>query len=104
MKTRQNLIRLWPVGALCRNIITSGGLRGGLTSLNLPNHFFVTNSNNSVFLVVGDGGPPSFVGSACMGANFACSFQTEAGQSHTVEYNEDLNPTNWFSVTVTASP
>jgi hypothetical protein len=95
MKTRQNLIRLWPVGALCRNMITSGGLGGGFTSLNLPNHFFVTNSNYGVFLIVGDGGPVGFVGSACMGTNLTCSFQTEAGQSYTLEYNEDLNPTNW---------
>jgi hypothetical protein len=76
-------------------VVSSGGLGGGFTSLNLPNHFFVTNSNNSVFLVVGDGGPAGFVGSAFAGTNFTCSFQTEAGQSYTVEYNEDLNPTNW---------
>jgi hypothetical protein len=76
-------------------VISSGGLTGGFNALNLPNHFFETNSVNSVFLAVGDGGPVSFLGSAVTGTNFTCSFQTEAGQSYTVEYNDDLNPANW---------
>ncbi|HEX7577198.1 MAG TPA: hypothetical protein VF430_04080 [Verrucomicrobiae bacterium] len=87
MKTKQNLIRLWPMGASRWNRITGGSFSRGFTGCALANHFLVTAN--------GDGGPVSFVGSACTGTNFTCSFQTEAGQSYTVEYNDDLNPTNW---------
>ena len=87
MKTKQNLIRLWPMGASRWNRMTRGSFSTGFTSCAQPNHFLVTAN--------GDSGPVNFVGSAYAGTNFTCSFQAEAGQSYTLECNGDLRTTNW---------
>ncbi|MCX6926669.1 MAG: hypothetical protein NT154_26210 [Verrucomicrobia bacterium] len=79
-------------------VVSSGGLNGGFTSLSLPNHFFVTNTASSIFLVVGSGGPATLTSPARTGTNLIFSFQTEAGGSYTLQANADLGTTNWSFV------
>lgn len=38
---------------------------------------------------------PHLVNPACVGTNFAFSFQSEAGESYTVEYSDDLSVGSW---------
>jgi uncharacterized repeat protein (TIGR03803 family) len=40
--------------------------------------------------------PLTLVQPACVGTDFSFSFQSQSGQSHTVEYKDDLCTTNWL--------
>jgi hypothetical protein len=79
-------------------VISASSLSGAFTGLDLPDHFFQTNSATSVFLVVGSGGPVSLSPPKRMGTNCGFAFQSEAGLSYTVERNDDLRTANWTLV------
>ena len=76
-------------------IITSTSLSGAFSALSLPDRFYVTDNGSSMFVVVGGGGPVELASPALVGTNFTFRFQTESGQSYTVERNEHLELPNW---------
>jgi hypothetical protein len=76
-------------------ILSSGGLGGAFSTLNVPAGIAVTYSNNSVFLVVTGTVPAQIVGPALDDSNFTFSFGTVSNQSYTVQRNDNLNTADW---------
>jgi hypothetical protein len=80
-------------------ILSSGGLGGAFTTLNVPGGIAVTYSNNSVFLTVTGTVTGKLVGPALSGNNFTFSVVTVSNQSYTIQRNDNLNTTNWVFYT-----
>jgi len=80
-------------------ILSSGGLSGTFTSLNVPKGISVNYSNNSVFLVVTSALPAKLVNPVLSGTNLTFSFETAINQSYTVQQNTNLATTNWIFYT-----
>ena len=80
-------------------ILSSGGLGGAFTTLNVPGGIAVTYTNNSVFLTVTGTVTGKLIGPALAGNNFTFSVVTVSNQSYTVQRNDDLKTTNWLFYT-----
>jgi hypothetical protein len=80
-------------------ILSSGGLGGAFTTLNVPGGIAVTYSNNSVFLTVTGTVTGKLVGPAIAGNNFTFSVVTVSNQSYTIQRNDNLATTNWMFYT-----
>jgi hypothetical protein len=80
-------------------ILSSGGLGGGFTTLNVPGGIAVTYTNNSVFLTVTGTVTGKLVGPAVAGNNFTFSVVTISNQSYTIQRNDDLTTANWIFFT-----
>jgi hypothetical protein len=80
-------------------ILSSGGLGGAFTTLNVPGGIAVTYSNNSVFLTVTGTVTGILVGPTLSGNNFTFSVVTVSNQSYTIQRNDDLNTANWIFYT-----
>jgi hypothetical protein len=79
-------------------ILSSSGLSGTFSALNVPQGITVLYTNNSVLLVV-TSSALKMVNPAITNGNFGFSFETVSGQSYTVQRNDDLATTNWVFYT-----
>ena len=80
-------------------ILSSGGLGGAFTTLNVPGGIAVTYSNNSVFLTVTGTVSGKIIEPALSGNDFSFSVVTVSNQNYTIERNDDLATTNWVFYT-----
>ncbi len=80
-------------------ILSSSGLGGAFTSLNVPAGISVSYSNNGVFLVVTGAVPSQIVSPFVSGKSLAFSFGTVSNQSYTVQRNDGFNPADWVFYT-----
>jgi len=80
-------------------ILSSGGLSGAFTTLNVPAGIAVTYTNDSVFLVVTGTVPVQITSPTLAGNGFSFSFGTVSNQSYTVQRNDDLTTANWIYYT-----
>jgi len=80
-------------------ILSSSGLSGTFSALNVPKGLSVLYTNNSVFLVVTSAVPAQIVKPALSNGNLVFSFETVSGQSYTIQRNDDLATTNWVFYT-----
>src|ERR1019366_3008658 len=74
-------------------IVSSSGLSGTFSTVNVPAGISVTYSNNGVFLVVAGAVPVQIFSPLLVGTNFHFQFPTASGQSYTIQQNDDLATT-----------
>ena len=79
-------------------ILSSSGLSGTFSSLNIPQGLSVVYTNNNVVLLV-TSVPTQIVSPTISNGHFVFSFETLNGQTYTVQRNDDLSTTNWVFYT-----
>jgi hypothetical protein len=80
-------------------VVSSSGLSGIFSSVNVPAGISVAYSVNGVFLNVTGPVPVQILSPQRVGTNFIFQFATASGQSYTVQRNDDLTTTNWVFYT-----
>jgi hypothetical protein len=80
-------------------VITSSSLTGTFNALNVPQGMSVLYTNNNVMLVVTSAPPLQITNPTISHGNLIFSFETENGQSYTIQRNDDPATTNWVFYT-----
>jgi hypothetical protein len=76
-------------------VVTSSGVNGVFSSVNVPAGVQVIYADNGVILDVTGLVPVQIVDTRLAGGNLLFQFQTISGESYTIQTNDDLSTTNW---------